>query len=155
MDWIRKQLLPPLLFNEEAVEQNPFVPIARHDRQGDRPPDCGYDPPSQEEGAMLEVRQGGRKRGAGKVRTRDRPLSLKRGAILLVLWLAGQGTWLSMAYRLEFLGENQFFLVWLAGVAFFLVNMLILVQFILAYESRNRLRQERNLFLRGRVTEVY
>jgi len=41
-----------------------------------------------------------------------------------------QGYWLYSAYRLEFLGENTFLQVWLAGVLFFTVNIGIIVAFM-------------------------
>lgn len=57
-------------------------------------------------------------------------MSLKRGIVLLGIWIGGQGLWLSQAYRLEFLGENTFLLLWLSGILFFLLNIFLLIQFI-------------------------
>jgi phosphatidylinositol glycan class M len=50
-------------------------------------------------------------------------LSSKRGLAVLVAWIGGQAAWLSMAYRLEFLGEAVFKELWTAGVGFFIVNV--------------------------------
>lgn len=50
-------------------------------------------------------------------------LSWRKGLSMLGIWVAGQAVWLSLAYRLEFLGEALFREVWLAGVGFFLVNV--------------------------------
>ena len=38
-------------------------------------------------------------------------------------WVVSQAVWLSIAYRLEFLGEPVFRELWAAGVAFFAVNV--------------------------------
>ncbi|PRP86572.1 GPI mannosyltransferase 1-like [Planoprotostelium fungivorum] len=57
-------------------------------------------------------------------------LSLKRLLSLLAVWFLSQGVWLWYAYRLEFLGEQTFLQIWMAGVLFFGVNILILCQFI-------------------------
>ncbi|PHH85516.1 hypothetical protein CDD83_302 [Cordyceps sp. RAO-2017] len=49
------------------------------------------------------------------------------GLSALGLWVAGQAAWLHQAYRLEFLGASTFFPgLWLAELAFFLVNCWVL-----------------------------
>lgn len=55
-------------------------------------------------------------------------LSRKRSLALVLAWMASEGHWLLWAYRLEFLGLNTFLQVWLASVAFFAVNLVILQQ---------------------------
>jgi phosphatidylinositol glycan class M len=52
------------------------------------------------------------------------------GLGLLSAWIITQAIWLSFAYRLEFLGENTFFALWIAGLGFFMANVWILVSFI-------------------------
>ncbi|RCI08044.1 hypothetical protein L249_7842 [Ophiocordyceps polyrhachis-furcata BCC 54312] len=49
------------------------------------------------------------------------------GIAALGLWIASQAAWLHQAYQLEFLGRSTFFPgMWLASLAFFLVNCWIL-----------------------------
>ncbi|GBG26966.1 GPI mannosyltransferase 1 [Hondaea fermentalgiana] len=48
-------------------------------------------------------------------------LSVVVGAALV--WLFAQGAWLAQAYLLEFKARNTFFRIWLAGIAFFVVNL--------------------------------
>ncbi|KAF4592074.1 GPI mannosyltransferase 1 [Ophiocordyceps camponoti-floridani] len=49
------------------------------------------------------------------------------GLAALGLWVASQAAWLHQAYQLEFLGRSTFFPgLWLASLAFFLVNCWIL-----------------------------
>ncbi|KAI0473585.1 glycosyltransferase family 50 protein [Xylariaceae sp. FL0804] len=51
----------------------------------------------------------------------------RRGAAALALWVAAQGLWLQQAYGLEFLGRSTFVPgLWLASLAFFLVNCWLL-----------------------------
>ncbi|KYK57575.1 glycosyltransferase family 50 [Drechmeria coniospora] len=64
------------------------------------------------------------------------PLYLPRSSLLrkpflgisaLILWVASQTAWLQQGYELEFLGQSTFFPgLWLASLAFFLVNCWIL-----------------------------
>eukprot|EP00026_Physarum_polycephalum_P011312 Phypoly_transcript_11526.p1 GENE.Phypoly_transcript_11526~~Phypoly_transcript_11526.p1 ORF type:complete len:396 (-),score=35.30 Phypoly_transcript_11526:1-1188(-) len=54
----------------------------------------------------------------------------RRGLALFALWFATQGAWLALAFRLEFLGENTFLEIWVAGIGFFLANMLVVQQFL-------------------------
>ena len=42
--------------------------------------------------------------------------------------------WLSIAYRLEFLGDQVFFSLWLASALFLAVNAWVLVEVVHAYE---------------------
>jgi phosphatidylinositol glycan class M len=49
------------------------------------------------------------------------------GGVALLLWVLGQALWLQQGYELEFLGRPTFAPgLWLAGLAFFLVNCWIL-----------------------------
>ncbi|CZT25388.1 related to mannosyltransferase [Ramularia collo-cygni] len=49
------------------------------------------------------------------------------GITALALWILAQAAWLEQGYELEFLGKSTFFPgLWLAGVAFFLINCWIL-----------------------------
>jgi len=50
-------------------------------------------------------------------------LSYKSGLAMLGAWIGGQAVWLSLAYKLEFLGEAVFRELWVAGVGFFVVNV--------------------------------
>ncbi|KAG1082597.1 hypothetical protein G6F42_022520 [Rhizopus arrhizus] len=57
-----------------------------------------------------------------------------KGLLLLLAWVAGQGLWLNFAYQLEFLGQNTFLQLWIAGVTFFIVNCWIVVELILNHQ---------------------
>ena len=48
------------------------------------------------------------------------------GALLILVWIATQGNWLFWGYRLEFLGLNVFYPLWVASIMFFLANAAIL-----------------------------
>lgn len=49
---------------------------------------------------------------------------------LVFLNLIYQGGWLFFAYELEFLGKNTFFEIWIMGIVYFIVNVVIMIQFI-------------------------
>jgi hypothetical protein len=53
-------------------------------------------------------------------------LSVVKWIFSAVLWLTGQGVWLYFAYLLEFKGENTFFELWIASLAFFAINCIII-----------------------------
>lgn len=57
-------------------------------------------------------------------------LSMRSLMIMLVGWGSTQAIWLNYAYRLEFLGHNTFFQIWISGIAFFLANIAIIIMFI-------------------------
>ncbi|XP_063155817.1 GPI mannosyltransferase 1 [Candoia aspera] len=72
-------------------------------------------------------------------------MSWSRGALLLLLWLLGQGLWLFPAYLLEFKGHNTFLLLWLAGLGFLSINCAILVQMISRYRPEHSPRKMKPL----------
>ncbi|XP_077983230.1 GPI alpha-1,4-mannosyltransferase I, catalytic subunit-like [Glandiceps talaboti] len=55
-------------------------------------------------------------------------MRIRSGIFLIGLWGLGQAIWLNAAYLLEFEGQNTFLYVWLAGIVFFAINILILVR---------------------------
>ncbi|KAJ2305356.1 GPI mannosyltransferase 1, partial [Coemansia sp. RSA 2704] len=52
------------------------------------------------------------------------------GLVLVAAWFGSQGLYLQQAYRLEFLGENTFTLLWAAGAVIFAANNWILYRII-------------------------
>lgn len=59
------------------------------------------------------------------------------------IWIATQAIWLSQGYRLEFLGEPVFKLVWLSSLAFLIGNSWIIGMLIVGY-SRSSLPGSRS-----------
>ena len=57
-------------------------------------------------------------------------MSKIRALFLVFLEVAAQGLWLAFAYRLEFLGENTFFMIWIAGILFFITHLFVMIQII-------------------------
>ncbi|KAJ2746184.1 GPI mannosyltransferase 1 [Coemansia sp. BCRC 34301] len=53
-----------------------------------------------------------------------------KGLVLLGVWFGTQALYLQQAYRLEFLGENTFVHLWIAGLVIFAANNWILQQII-------------------------
>ncbi|RHZ87750.1 hypothetical protein Glove_30g63 [Diversispora epigaea] len=53
-----------------------------------------------------------------------------KGFFMLSAWAGSQAFWLYQAYQAEFLGENTFLRIWMAGVTFFIVNVWILTELI-------------------------
>ncbi|KAJ2667268.1 hypothetical protein GGH99_006677, partial [Coemansia sp. RSA 1285] len=53
-----------------------------------------------------------------------------KGALVVGVWFGSQAIYLQQAYKLEFLGENTFNLLWLASMVIFIANNLILSQII-------------------------
>lgn len=64
----------------------------------------------------------------------NQSMSIRTRIALPVAWFASQGLWLWFAYRLEFLGENTFFSVWVAGILFFIVNVAIIISLVLNHK---------------------
>ncbi|KAF0380791.1 glycosyltransferase family 50 protein [Gigaspora margarita] len=53
-----------------------------------------------------------------------------KGLLMLFAWISGQAIWLYQAYLLEFLGENTFLRIWMASIAFFVINIWILTEIV-------------------------
>nr|XP_054763730.1 GPI mannosyltransferase 1-like [Lytechinus pictus] len=62
-------------------------------------------------------------------------MSIKEGLGLITAWFLAQALWLLPAYYLEFEGMDTFLFIWLAGLAFFITNVYILVRLILTRET--------------------
>ena len=60
-------------------------------------------------------------------------LGYTRGLALIALWMVTEGHWLFWAYKLEFLGENTFFQIWVASLLFFAASVAIMVVFVRAF----------------------
>ena len=52
-------------------------------------------------------------------------LKLKQVIFPVIFWFLGQAVWLFFAYLLEFRGINSFLYIWLSGIAFYLINVVI------------------------------
>lgn len=61
-------------------------------------------------------------------------LSKTKAGVLIALWIAAQGLWLGMGYRLEFLGESVHLQLWAAGLLLFGVGCWILGQLMDNYK---------------------
>jgi phosphatidylinositol glycan class M len=48
-------------------------------------------------------------------------------------WLIAELSWLFWAYRIEFLGEDDFLLVWIFGIVFFVINIGSMMNMIMLY----------------------
>lgn len=70
-----------------------------------------------------------------------------KGATMLAAWILGQALVLGQSFKLEFLGLNSFFAIWLSSIFFFLSNCWILGQLILnhvlepVFNSRGDIRK--------------
>lgn len=65
------------------------------------------------------------------------------GGFMLLGWVGAQAAWLAQAYRLEFLGESSFVPgLWAAGVAFFVVNVWVLGEFVVDVRQRAAAAEE-------------
>lgn len=59
----------------------------------------------------------------------------RRALIYGATWIGTQALWLSEAYRLEFLGENVFFGLWIRALIYILGNIWVLVNIINDYAT--------------------
>ncbi|KAH6918275.1 GPI mannosyltransferase 1, partial [Coprinopsis sp. MPI-PUGE-AT-0042] len=60
-------------------------------------------------------------------------MSGRKAVACVAVWAATQGLWLSEAYKLEFLGENVYFSLWIRGLVYVLGNCWVLVEIMKAY----------------------
>ncbi|CAH1780435.1 unnamed protein product [Owenia fusiformis] len=63
-------------------------------------------------------------------------ISRRKAIVMVTAWFLGQGLWLTPAYFLEFQGQSTFLYIWIAGLAFFLINIWILGVIIQNYTNR-------------------
>lgn len=65
------------------------------------------------------------------------------GLAALAAWVATQGAWLHQGYQLEFLGESTFFPgLWGSSLAFFAVNIGLLVIIVIDIKDRRAEKQK-------------
>lgn len=64
----------------------------------------------------------------------DLKISIRKGLVLCVMWIAAQALWLYFAYQLEFEGRNVFMHIWCAGVVFHCTNLYILHCLVKCYK---------------------
>ncbi|KAF8969654.1 PIG-M-domain-containing protein [Flammula alnicola] len=62
-------------------------------------------------------------------------LSRSRAILYTTIWIGTQALWLSEAYKLEFLGENVFFGLWVRGLVYIIGNCWVLVGIMEAYQN--------------------
>lgn len=64
-------------------------------------------------------------------------LSLSRNQALMCggVWIGTQALWLTEAYKLEFLGHNVFFGLWVRGLIYVVGNCWVLVEIMAAYDK--------------------
>ena len=55
--------------------------------------------------------------------------------VYVAMWMGTQALWLSEAYKLEFLGKNVFFGVWVRGCVYVLGNVWVLAGIMGDYTS--------------------
>ena len=56
-----------------------------------------------------------------------------RGLAYVAVWVGTQVLWLSEAYKLEFLGQNVFFSLWIRGCVYLLGNVWVLAGIMMDY----------------------
>lgn len=67
------------------------------------------------------------------LRSPGSPLTARKTALYICVWVGTQALWLAEAYRLEFLGENVFLGLWARGLVYVLGNCYVLVGIMDAY----------------------
>ncbi|XP_006819486.1 GPI alpha-1,4-mannosyltransferase I, catalytic subunit-like [Saccoglossus kowalevskii] len=60
-------------------------------------------------------------------------MKIRTALMLIASWFFGQALWLLPAFYLEMEGYNTFISIFLAGIAFFIINIFILNTVIRAY----------------------
>lgn len=72
------------------------------------------------------------------LRSPGSPLTARKTALYICVWVGTQALWLAEAYRLEFLGENVFLGLWARGLVYVLGNCYVLVGIMDAYGRARR-----------------
>lgn len=62
-------------------------------------------------------------------------MSARRALLYIAVWVGTQALWLSEAYRLEFLGENVFYSLWLRSLVYVVGNCWVLVGIMSSYKN--------------------
>ncbi|KAG8900488.1 GPI mannosyltransferase 1, partial [Tulasnella sp. 403] len=60
-------------------------------------------------------------------------MSMQMAIVVISAWISAQAVWLSLAYRLEFLGEEVYLPLWGASGLFLVLNSFVLVRLLQAY----------------------
>ena len=61
--------------------------------------------------------------------------SFRRALQLLGVWVGTQALWLAEAYKLEFLGQNVFFSLWVRSVMYFVGHAWVLAGLVESYKA--------------------
>ncbi|KAF5389791.1 hypothetical protein D9757_003662 [Collybiopsis confluens] len=61
-------------------------------------------------------------------------MSTTKAVLCISVWVGVQALWLSEAYRLEFLGVNVFYRLWIRGLVYVVGNCWVLVQLMQGYD---------------------
>lgn len=62
-------------------------------------------------------------------------MSTRKAFTCLIVWVGVQALWLSEAYKLEFLGQNVFWGLWLRGLVYVVGNCWVLAEIMNGYKS--------------------
>ncbi len=62
-------------------------------------------------------------------------MSTRKAFTCLAVWVGVQALWLSEAYKLEFLGQNVFWGLWLRGLVYVVGNCWVLAEIMNGYKS--------------------
>ncbi len=60
-------------------------------------------------------------------------MTTRRAVLCGLVWIGTQALWLSEAYKLEFLGENVFYALWIRGLIYVIGHSWVLAEIMDSY----------------------